>query len=138
MSVGSVLGAIPLVLPITRIERSIEQRGSSSLPARRVVERKRTTGGKDKDPAPLAPPPPPPFVPFDFEQLIGVRVVLLLLLPAEAFAVRLLEVGAVALAAPPVLFEMPSLVLDGAGRFAGDLVACGDGVGRRECEAEVG
>ena len=66
---------------------------------------------------------------------------------AAAFAARLLDVAALALAAPPVLFEGPFLVPpvgaaggSGVGRFAGviDGVRAGEGVGRRDCEAEVG
>jgi len=58
-----------------------------------------------------------------------------------------LDVAALALAAPPVLFEGPFLVLvvGGAGgsgvvRFAGVVIGvrAGEGVGRRDCEAEVG
>ena len=64
-----------------------------------------------------------------------------------AFAVRLLEVAALALAAPPVLFEGPFLTLvadgaggSGAGRFAAAVIGVrtGEGVGRSDCEAEVG
>ena len=60
---------------------------------------------------------------------------------------RLLEVAALALAAPPVLFEGPFLALvadgaggSGAGRFAAAVVGvrAGEGVGRSDCEAEVG
>jgi hypothetical protein len=64
-----------------------------------------------------------------------------------AFAGRLLEVAALALAAQPVVLEGPflALVADGAGgsgvvRFAaaGVGVRAGEGVGRSDCEAEVG
>lgn len=66
---------------------------------------------------------------------------------AVGFAGRLLEVAALALAAPPVLFKGPFLALvadgpggSGAGRFAGAVVGvrAGEGVGRSDCEAEVG
>lgn len=58
-----------------------------------------------------------------------------------------MEVAALALAAQPVLFEGPFLTLvadgacgSGAGRFAaaGVGVRAGEGVGRSDCEAEVG
>jgi len=61
--------------------------------------------------------------------------------------VRLLEVATLALAAPLVLLEGPFLALvadgagrSGAGRFAAAVVGvrAGEGVGRSDCEAEVG